>query len=135
MEKIMVIDLELIKPWQTILRKLLNHFYSTKLKNDFVLDIASNDGTLLNSYSKNVIKIGIDPIIYKFKKFYKNIEYPINNFFSFKVLKKRGLIKNLRLLLLYQFLWFKKTKYFLSDIFKLLIKNGIFCSNIQIYYQ
>ena len=55
----------------------------TKLRtNDHVLDIASNDGTLLNSYNKNIIKVGVDPIVYKFKKFYKNIDYPINDFFS-----------------------------------------------------
>ena len=41
----------------------------TKLKkNDAVLDIASNDGTLLNYYKNSVIKVGIDPTIVKFKK-------------------------------------------------------------------
>ena len=39
--------------------------------NDIVLDIGSNDGTLLNSYSKKVKKIGIDPTINKFKHLYK----------------------------------------------------------------
>jgi NDP-4-keto-2,6-dideoxyhexose 3-C-methyltransferase len=37
-------------------------------KNSMVVDIASNDGTLLNSYNKNVIKVGIDPILNRFKK-------------------------------------------------------------------
>ena len=33
-------------------------------KGDAVLDIASNDGTLLNSYKKKgIVKVGIDPII------------------------------------------------------------------------
>ena len=32
---------------------------------DNVLDIASNDGTLLNHYKKNIITWGIDPILYK----------------------------------------------------------------------
>ena len=34
-------------------------------KNDYVLDIASNDGTLLNFYPKNVVKVGCDPIFKK----------------------------------------------------------------------
>lgn len=46
---------------------------------DVVIDIASNDGTLLSNYSKNVIKVGIDPA--------KNItpincDYHINTYFS-----------------------------------------------------
>lgn len=52
-------------------------------KNSVVLDIASNDGTLLNAYNKNIIKIGIDPILNRFKKNYRNIDYSINDFFSF----------------------------------------------------
>ena len=51
-------------------------------KNDLVLDIASNDGTLLNSYKKNIIKFGIDPILNKYKKNYKKIKYSISGFFS-----------------------------------------------------
>ena len=55
-----------------------------KLKNgDLVLDIASNDGTLLNSYkSKNIITLGIDPTIKKYKKYYNNINYKISDFFN-----------------------------------------------------
>ena len=63
----------------------------TKLKkNDFVLDIASNDGTLLNSYKTyGIKKIGIDPIISKFKKFYKKIDYKIADFFSLEAIQKK----------------------------------------------
>ena len=42
----------------------------TKLKtNDCVLDIASNDGTLLNFYKKNIITGGVDPLVNKNRKF------------------------------------------------------------------
>ena len=42
----------------------------SKLKKDeHVLDIASNDGTLLNFYDKKFITVGIDPIIKKYKKY------------------------------------------------------------------
>ena len=39
-------------------------------KNDFVLDIASNDGTLLNYYNKKSITVGVDPLVNKFKNFF-----------------------------------------------------------------
>ena len=53
-------------------------------KGDYVLDIGSNDGTMLNFYKNNLNKVGIDPIIYKFKKNYKKIKFPINSFFNKK---------------------------------------------------
>ena len=43
---------------------------SKKIKlstDDIVLDIASNDGTLLSKYKKNLIKIGIDPVLKKYQ--------------------------------------------------------------------
>ncbi len=56
-----------------------------KLKaGDTVLDIASNDGTLLKYYEKDVYKIGIDPCnIAKESKFYKskNVKFS-NDFFT-----------------------------------------------------
>ena len=59
-------------------------------KNDLVLDIASNDGTLLNSYkNKKIIKIGIDPILNKFKQKYKNINFKFANFFDLKKLNHK----------------------------------------------
>ena len=50
-------------------------------KNDLVLDIASNDGSLLNFYKDGVIKFGIDPILKKYKDNYKNIKYSSSSFF------------------------------------------------------
>ena len=61
----------------------------TKLKkNDFVLDIASNDGSLLNFYNKNVKTFGIDPILNKYKDKYKKINFKISDFFSAKKILK-----------------------------------------------
>ena len=60
----------------------------TKIKKkDWVLDIASNDATLLNFYNKNLITFGIDPLVNKFKKNYKNINFKLSNFFSAKKIK------------------------------------------------
>ena len=58
-------------------------------KNDAVLDIASNDGTLLNFYKKNIIKFGVDPILNKYKKNYKKIKYSISSFFSAEKIKNK----------------------------------------------
>ena len=55
----------------------------TKLKpGNFVLDIASNDGTLLNFYPNSIRTAGIDPLINKYKKYYKKINFKISSFFS-----------------------------------------------------
>ena len=53
------------------------------LKNsDSVLDIASNDGTLLKAYNnKKITKVGIDPVISKFFKFYPKTTIQISGFF------------------------------------------------------
>ena len=67
-------------------------------KNDYVLDIASNDGTLLNSYNKknNLVKVGIDPILNKFSENYQNVDYKVEKFFSKKELDKAKIKKNLQ---------------------------------------
>ena len=59
-------------------------------KNDAVLDIASNDGTLLNYYDRKIVTVGIDPILDKYKKFYKKINFKISDFFSYQSLKKKN---------------------------------------------
>ena len=71
-------------------------------KNDHVLDIASNDGTLLNFYDNKIVTFGIDPILNKYKKHYKKINFYSNNFFSKKVALSKTK-KSLRLLQLYLF--------------------------------
>ena len=63
--------------------RLLTRKKSLK-KTDMVLDIASNDGSLLNSYKSSVIKFGIDPILKKYEKNYKDIDYYLADFFSAK---------------------------------------------------
>jgi hypothetical protein len=65
-------------------------------KKDVVLDIASNDATLLNFYSKNLVKVGIDPLVRKYKNYYKNIDYSYSKFFSKNILNKRILKKKIK---------------------------------------
>ena len=66
----------------------------TKLKkNDYVLDIASNDGTLLNFYPRNIVKCGVDPILKKYINNYKKVKFKINDFFNYKIFKNRNIKK------------------------------------------
>ena len=95
---------------------------------DAVLDIASNDGTLLNSYSnQKIIKVGIDPIINKYKKYYKKIDYSFSNFFSEKIIPKELKKKKFKIIsALSMFYDLPKPNIFLRDIKKILHRDGIF---------
>ena len=65
---------------------------------DHVLDIASNDATLLNFYNKNVVTVGIDPLVNKYKKHYKKINYSISNFFHASEVVKLKLKKKFKII-------------------------------------
>lgn len=99
---------------------------------DCVLDIASNDGTLLLKYPKYINCVGIDPSdIAKKSKNYKNNLKLINNFFNFKYLKKYKkkfkIISNIAM-----FYDANDPKKFLKDVKLLLAKDGL--AIIQISY-
>jgi len=57
---------------------------------DLIIDIGSNDGTLLKAYpsNKKLILAGIDPTGKKFTKYYPQHIHLIANFFSAKLVKK-----------------------------------------------
>ena len=99
----------------------------TKLKsNDAVLDIASNDGTLLNFYGKDFIKVGIDPLVNKYFKYYKKINYKVSDFFSAKEIIKKTKNKFKIITALAVFYDAKDPNQFLKDVDRLLQKNGVF---------
>ena len=96
-------------------------------KNDFVLDIASNDGTLLNFYKNNVIKVGIDPILDKYKIFYNNVDHKVNDFFSYEALKKKHINNKFKIITALSVFYDLKTpNKFVKDIKKILEINGVF---------
>jgi 2-polyprenyl-3-methyl-5-hydroxy-6-metoxy-1,4-benzoquinol methylase len=90
-----------------------------------VLDIASNDGTLLNFYKKNNIRVGIDPVIKKYLKYYKNINHKIVDFFSLNKIKNiyPGKFKIITALSVFYDL--EDPNKFLSEVEKLLSNDGI----------
>lgn len=55
---------------------------------ELIIDIGSNDGTLLNMYPENLQLVGIDPTIKKFKSFYKPHIQTIPDFFSSELVKE-----------------------------------------------
>ena len=99
-----------------------------KLKtNDCVLDIASNDGTLLNFYKKNIITVGVDPLVHKYRKFYKKINYKISNFFQIKDIKKLKLKKKFKIITaLSMFYDLKSPNSFIKEVKDILDKKGVF---------
>ena len=97
------------------------------IKNDFVLDIASNDATLLNFYNKRLNTVGVDPLIQKHKIFYSKIDYKLSDFFSFSLLKKNNLNKKYKIITaLSMFYDLKNPHSFVKDIVKILHKDGVF---------
>jgi len=94
-------------------------------KNDAILDIASNDGTLLNFYKKEIFKVGIDPTIKKIGKYYKKIDISISNFFSKKNVEKRTKKKFRLIAALSVFYDIENPNLFLSDVGDLLNDDGV----------
>ncbi len=96
-------------------------------KNDYLLDIASNDGTLLNFYNNKFIKVGIDPLVNKYIKYYDKIDYKISNFFSYQEIKKKKIHKKFKIITaLSMFYDLKNPNSFLIDIKKILHQDGVF---------
>ena len=99
----------------------------TKLKkNDFVLDIASNDGSLLNFYKQNIKTFGIDPILEKYTDEYKNINYKLADFFSASKIKNLTKKKFKIITALSVFYDAADPNKFIKDVKKLLSQDGVF---------
>ena len=95
--------------------------------NDHVLDIASNDATLLNFYKKNIITVGVDPLVNKYRSYYKKINHKISNFFQIKDIKKLRLKKKFKIIsTLSVFYDLRDPNKFLRQVKEILDEKGIF---------
>ncbi len=103
-------------------------------KNDYVLDIASNDGTLLNSYNENIKKVGIDPLVKKYIKNYKSIDYKISKFFDAGSIKKLKIPKFKIITALAVLYDLPDPNKFVNDIKKILDVNGILIIEVADLY-
>ena len=116
-------------------KTMLNHVHKvvkdlskkTKIKkNDFVLDIASNDASLLNFYNAKIKTFGIDPILEKYKEEYKNINFKISDFFSASKVEKITKKKFKIITALSVFYDAADPNKFVHDVKKILAQDGIF---------
>ena len=96
-------------------------------KNDIVLDIASNDGTLLKKYkNKEIVRFGIDPTIDKFKPNYPKNYLKHSGFFKKKIfLKKTKLKKAKAITSIAVFYDIPKPNDFTKNVSSILDKNGV----------
>jgi hypothetical protein len=94
---------------------------------DHVLDIASNDATLLNFYPKNIITAGVDPLADKYKKYYNKVNYKISNFFHINDIKKLNLKKKFKIIsALSVFYDLRDPNKFIRGVKEILNEKGIF---------
>ena len=105
--------------------------YASKIANlekkNCVLDIASNDGTLLSFYPKNITTVGIDPLVNKYKSFYNKINFKISNFFNIKDIKKLKIKKKFKIITaLSVFYDLRDPNKFLKEVKQILDNDGIF---------
>lgn len=79
-------------------RSMVEHLQATVAKlialvppgdGDLVLDIGSNDGTLLSFYPQNLTAVGVDPCASKFREFYGPHIEVVADFFSARDFKNR----------------------------------------------
>ena len=96
-------------------------------KDDIVIDIGANDGTLLSFLdSKKNKLIAVDPTIKKFNKFYKKNIIKVPNFFSFRSVEKY--LKNKKAKLITSIAMFYDLPdpvFFAKQIYKTLADEGI----------
>jgi hypothetical protein len=96
-------------------------------ENDLILDIGSNDSTLLRSYpnEKNFTLAGIDPTGFKFKKYYPENIHLIPDFFSAALVKKHFSKKAKVVTSIAMFYDLERPMDFVKEVFEILDDDGI----------
>jgi cyclopropane fatty-acyl-phospholipid synthase-like methyltransferase len=94
---------------------------------DLVLDIGSNDGTLLSFYpEENVTLVGIDPTARKFASFYRNHISLIPDFFSAELFREKFGTKRARIVTsIAMFYDLENPLSFMEDVTSILEQDGI----------
>ncbi len=93
---------------------------------DTVLDIGSNDGTLLNAYSNSLShRIGIDPTSKKFSEFYKDGIVVISDFFNADVFKSNSKNKAKIVTSIAMFYDLEDPSLFVRNIYDILENDGV----------
>ena len=104
-------------------------------RNDVILDIGANDGTLINFYKKKYKTIGCEPAKNLISDLKKKCHYTISDFWSKKsldkILKKHNLNKPKIITAIGMFYDLEKPMKFINDIAKSLDDNGIFIAQLM----
>ena len=104
-------------------------------KNDVILDIGANDGTLLNFFRKKCITIGCEPANNLIKKLKSSCDYVINDFWSLKSIKKiifkENLTKPKIITAIGMFYDLENPNKFISDAAKILHDDGVFIAQLM----
>jgi hypothetical protein len=111
---------------KNIVESIVNIFKHKE--NDLWIDIACNDGTLLNSVPKTFIKVGIDPADDSYKRESEKIaNLIIQDFFSEKVFRKSkfGELKAKVITTIAMFYDLENPKQFADDVYQILDLNGV----------
>jgi len=119
----------------------LNDIYKSSLKhvklskNDVILDIGANDGTLLKYYKKKFKTIGCEPAKNLTKELKKNCNYVLRDFWSFKklnnILLKRKLKKPKIITAIGMFYDLEDPNKFIKDSALALHDKGIFIAQLM----
>lgn len=95
-------------------------------KGDLIVDIGSNDGTLLHSYNDTSLQlVGIDPTIKKFVQYYDSHIKCIPDFFSEKVIRKHSKLNAKVVTSIAMFYDLEKPIAFMQEIYNILADDGI----------
>ena len=117
--------------------KVINNTLKLK-KGDIVMDIGSNDGSLLSGYNKNVIKIAVEPAK-NLKSYYanKNNTKLYNSYFTSDVSKKiKNKYNSLKVITATNvFPHIQDLKNFAKNIKNILDKNGVFVLEGHYFYN
>jgi len=123
------------------MRDGLKNIYKSSLKyvnlskNDVILDIGANDGTLLKYYNKRFNTIGCEPAKNLAKNLKKNCNYILNDFWSYdklkKILTKKKLNKPKIITAIGMFYDLEDPNKFIKDSARALNDNGIFIAQLM----
>jgi len=94
---------------------------------DLVIDIGSNDGTLLQAYPQESVQlVGIDPTGIKFKDYYPNTIRLIPDFFSAQIVRKNFGSKKAKIITsIAMFYDLEQPMEFMKDVHEILANDGV----------
>tara|TARA_Y100000590_G_scaffold465207_1_gene636828 strand:- start:631 stop:1593 length:963 start_codon:yes stop_codon:yes gene_type:complete len=123
------------------MKKALKDIYFSCLKhvklkkNDVILDIGANDGTLLKYFNKNLTTIGCEPANNLVGKLKKNCDYVLNDFWSYKkfqeLITKKKLKKPKVITAIGMFYDLEDPNKFIKDSVSALDDKGVFIAQLM----